>query len=93
MTVDCLALVSSPFDSSTITNSNNEPTLEFNSLTLKNNSTINSILLNPYSSNPIQINPGETINLDEEGSSVYASLTNFKTSLVPANKTIANDCY
>ena len=79
------------YQASTITNSNNEPTLEFNSLTLKNNSTINSILLNPYSSNPIQINPGETINLDEEGSSVYASLTNFKTSLVPANKTIANE--
>ena len=74
-----------------VTNSNNEKTLEFNSLTLKNNSTINSILLNPNSLNPIEINPGETINLNADGSSVYASLTNFKTSLVPANKTIANE--
>ncbi|MBO6022442.1 hypothetical protein J6P51_00210, partial [bacterium] len=53
-------------------------------------STINTILLDPTSSNPISVAPESTIFLNATGSSVYASLTDFNTMLVPSNKTIAN---
>ena len=73
-----------------VTGASGKNTLEFNSLELQNNSTINTILLDPTSSNPISVAPESTIFLNAIGSSVYASLTDFNTMLVPSNKTIAN---